>query len=229
MTWHDQIREARTKRGLSQGKLAKAVGVSQAIIGKIELRQVESTKALGALIEFLGLDRADFPEEAFGQVALPATDSAPTEASPLPLPEYARDPAYWAMAAGLVGDVPLYAAAEGGAGTILIDRDSIGSERRPPELQGVKNGYAILVVGTSMTPEFEPGDTLYINPRLPVIPNTSCVFYSNKNEEPTATVKRFLGERGDMWLVRQHEPKKDFELDAEEWAVRHRIVSKKLR
>lgn len=230
MTWHDLIREAREARGLSQAKLARAVGVSQAIIGKIELKQVETTKALRALVDFLELDPSQFPPSAFGAwIGPPGDDLARAFTSNPPPPEFALDPAYWAMAAGLVGDIPLYAAAEGGAGTILIERDAIGQEKRPHELQGVKNGYAILIVGESMVPEFEPGDTLYINPKLPILPNTSCVFYSNKNEEPTATVKRYLSDKGDAWLVRQHLPPKDFELDRLEWATRHRIVSKKLR
>ncbi|CAO4186180.1 HTH cro/C1-type domain-containing protein [Methylorubrum aminovorans] len=228
MTWHDLIREAREARGISQAKLAKAVGVSQAIIGKIELKQVDTTKALDALIDYLGLDRTQFPPEAFGQIA-PPRHPRPAPTLEEVAPEFARDPAYWAMAAGLIGDIPLYAAAEGGSGTILIERDAIGQEKRPHELQGVKNGYAILIVGESMVPEFEPGDTLFINPRMPVLPNTSCVFYSSRNEEPTATVKRYLSDRGDTWRVRQHNPGKDLDLDKADWSTRHRIVSKKLR
>lgn len=231
MSWHDLIREAREARNLSQAKLARAVGVSQAIVGKIELKQVESTKALGRLISFLDLDASLFPAEAFGISDLASYTQAPSRGlrATVSLPEFARDPAYWAAAAGLIGDVPLYASAEGGAGSLLIERDPIGSERRPHELQGVKGGYAIFLVGESMIPEFEPGDTLFINPRMPVLSNTSCVFYSNKNEEPVATVKRYLKDNGDDWLVRQFNPSKDFDLDKAEWAVRHRIVTKKFR
>lgn len=232
MSWHDLVREAREARNLSQAKLAKLVGVSQTIIGKIEQKQVESTKALEALIAVLGLNRADFPAEAFGQIVPVAADprgTATVAVEAEPLPEFARDPAYWAMAAGLVGDVPLYASAEGGSGSLIIERDPIGAEKRPPELQGVKNGYAIYLVGESMSPEFEPGDTLFINPRLPIIPNSPCVFYSNKNDEPVATVKRYLRDTGDDWEVKQHNPKRDFGLPKEEWATRHRITSKKFR
>lgn len=230
MSWHDLIREAREARGLSQAKLAKAVGVSQAIIGKIELKQVDSSKALDKLITFLDLDRSLFPLEAFGALDFSSAGGRPlTFHRQADVPEFARDPAYWAAAAGLVGDVPLYASAEGGAGSLIIERDPIGAEKRPHELQGVKGGYAIFLVGESMVPEFEPGDTLFINPRMPALPNTSCVFYSNKNEEPTATVKRYLRDGDDAWIVRQFNPARDFELDKSEWAVRHRIVSKKFR
>jgi phage repressor protein C with HTH and peptisase S24 domain len=226
MSWHEEIREARIRKGLGQKALAKLIDVSQATIAKIEVGQVRSTEHLAKLCEALDIDPSTMPEEAFGRSRPP---QRPAPASAAPVPEYARDPAYWAAAAGLVGDVPLYAAAEGGAGALIIEREPIGSAKRPPILQGVKDGYAIYLVGESMVPEFEPGDTLFVNPRLPVLANTSCVFYSSKADEPRAMVKRYLGASDSEWHVRQYSPSKDFGLDREEWSTRHRIVSKNFR
>ncbi|WP_187272435.1 helix-turn-helix domain-containing protein [Methylobacterium sp. WL9] len=223
MTWHDLIREARNSRGWSQARLGKAVGVSQAAIAKIEKSNPKSTVVLDALIEALELDRSLFPTEAFGQER---------EGGPMvvqPVPEFARDPAYWAAAAGLVGDVPLYAAAEGGEGSLIIERDPIGAVKRPPLLQGVKNGYAIYLTGTSMSPEFEPGDTLFVNPRLPVLRDASCVFYGADDDEPKASVKRYLSHTEVDWTVRQFSPDKTFTMAREQWPLRHRIVSKNFR
>lgn len=232
MTWHDLIREAREARGLSQKQLATAVGVSQATINKIENERPQSTKVLGALIDELKLEPSAFPSEAFGAgsggTAAGSRQTRQAGGSG-PVPEFARDPAYWAAAAGLVGDVPLYAAAEGGEGALLIERDSIGTVKRPPLLQGVKDGYAIYLVGESMAPEFEPGDILMINPRLPVLANTSCVFYNTKADEPSALVKRFLSSTEDKWRVKQFRPEKEFDLDRADWGTRHRIVTKDFR
>jgi transcriptional regulator with XRE-family HTH domain len=166
MTWHDEIREARLRKGIGQKALAQLTGVSQATIAKIEAGQVRSTEHLTKLCEVLDLDPSGMPDEAFGR-SRPIQRQAQVQAVTTPVPEYARDPAYWAAAAGLIGDVPLYAAAEGGAGALIIEREPIGSAKRPPILQGVKDGYAIYLVGESMVPEFEPGDTLFVNPRLP--------------------------------------------------------------
>lgn len=227
MTWHDTIREGRDALGLSQAKLAKAIGASQATVAKIEQGLVQSSALLPSIIKELGLDAANFPEEAFGRAGADAP--RPTSRGHQPVPEFARDPAYWAAAAGLVGDVPLYASAEGGQGALLIERDSIGTVKRPPLLQGVKDGYAIYLVGESMSPEFEPGDILMVNPRLPVLANTSCVFYARSEDEPRAMVKRFLSATEEEWRVRQFNPAKDFSLDRSEWETRHRIVSKNFR
>ncbi|GEP06852.1 XRE family transcriptional regulator [Methylobacterium oxalidis] len=226
MTWHDQIREARIALGLSQKALAAKVGVSQAAIAKIETKAVQTTEVLDKLCEALGLNPASLPEDAFG-TARPPQRQPPVQG--LSIPEYARDPAYWAAAAGLVGDVPLYASAEGGAGALIIERDPIGTAKRPPLLQGVKDGYAIYLVGESMAPEFEPGDTLFVNPRLPVLANTTCVFYNTQSDEPRAMVKRFLSSTEDEWHVQQFRPEREFDLSRAEWGVRHRIVSKNFR
>ena len=228
MTWHDEIREARLRKGIGQKALAKLTGVSQATIAKIEAGQVRSTEHLTKLCEVLDLDPSGMPDEAFGR-SRPIQRQAQVQAVTTPVPEYARDPAYWAAAAGLIGDVPLYAAAEGGAGALIIEREPIGSAKRPPILQGVKDGYAIYLVGESMVSEFEPGDTLFVNPRLPALANTSCVFYSSKADEPRAMVKRYLGATEEEWRVRQYTPARDFGLDREEWSIRHRIVSKNFR
>lgn len=227
MTWHDTIREGRDALGLSQAKLAKAIGASQATVAKIEQGLVQSSSLLPAIIRELNLDASQFPEDAFGRVGADAPRAASRPQQQLP--EFARDPAYWAAAAGLVGDVPLYASAEGGQGALLIERDSIGTVKRPPLLQGVKDGYAIYLVGESMSPEFEPGDILMVNPRLPVLANTSCVFYARSDDEPKAMVKRFLSATEDEWRVRQFSPDKEFNLGRAEWETRHRIVSKNFR
>ena len=224
MTWHDLIREGRAKTGESQKALGRRIGVSQALIAKIEGGVVQSSEHLQALIDALELDATQFPEGAFG-------DGRPRQAQTQSqaVPAYARDPAYWAAAAGLVGEVPLFASAEGGEGSLIIEREPIGSVKRPPLLQGVKDGYAIYLVGESMVPEFEPGDTLMINPRLPALPGASCLFVSSSEEGSIASVKRFLGSTDAEWRVKQYNPDRTFTLDRDRWPTRHRIVSKNFR
>lgn len=227
MVWHEKIKDAREalRPKVSQRKLGEAIGVSQALIGKVELGLVQGSEHLGAIVDYLGLDRSEFPSEAFS-----AQRGGSRAQSTLPsLPDFARDPAYWAAAAGLVGDVPLYASAEGGEGSLIIERDAIGQEKRPALLQGVKDGYAIFLTGDSMVPEFEPDDVLFVNPRLPVRAGISCVFYNIDEDGPKATVKRFLSATDSEWKVQQFNPLKTFTLNREKWPVRHRIVSKNFR
>lgn len=253
MEWHGLILEARTRSGRSQRELAKQVGVTQPFLSKLEKGKIQSSSKLGQIIEALNLNRNDFPPEAF----LPTTEDllrtpfvGPIRAghtqerilseelasrglvkshNRVPVPEFARDPAYWAAAAGLIGDVPLYGAAEGGTGSLVIERDPIGTVKRIPALQGVRDGYAMYLVGESMIPEFEPGDVAYINPKKPILSNTSCLFFSSFEDEPRVMVKRFLSSDEESWKVKQFSPEETFSLDKKTWPTRHCIVAKQFR
>ncbi|MCG5247954.1 XRE family transcriptional regulator [Methylorubrum extorquens] len=226
MSWHDIIREARKALNMSQSALAARVGVSQPLIARLEAGQIQSTEHLPKIVDALSLDHNLFPAEAFQRFHIEQVTRARPKRD---LPEFAKDPAYWATAAGLIGEVPLYASAEGGDGALIIERDPIGTVRRPPELQGVKDGYAIYHVGESMVPEFEPGDTLYINPRLTALINTTCVFYNTSAEEPRAMVKRLKGETSDEWRVAQHNPPLTFSISKADWGIRHRVIARYMR
>lgn len=226
MSWHDIIKQRRSELGFSQAKLAEMVRVSQPLIARIEKGGVRNSEHLHAIIDALGLDKSQFPEEAFYKPIDFLRNAPPAQRN---IPAFVKDPAYWASAAGLIGEVPLYASAEGGDGALIIERDPIGSVRRPPELQGVKDGYAIYHVGDSMVPEFEPGDTLYVNPRMAPVHNTTCVFYNTSADEPRAMVKRFLGESSSEWRVMQHNPQLKFSLDKADWGIRHRVIARYMR
>lgn len=225
MDWQDRIIDGRKAKGLSQAGLARLIGVSQATIAKIESKKARGSEHLAKIVDALGLSISDFPDSAFEV----KRGGRPNKDEDQPLPGFARDPAYWAHAAGLIGDVPLFAAAEGGEGKLYVDRDPIGTVARPPLLQGVKDGYAMFLSGESMSPEFEPGDILLINPRLPAIPGSPCVFYSIHEDEVRVRAKRLIGSSTDSWRVIQHNPKQTFDLPKSEWAICHRIVSKNFR
>ncbi|UHC16039.1 helix-turn-helix domain-containing protein [Methylobacterium currus] len=225
MDWQDRITEGRKAKGLSQAALAKLADVSQATIAKIESKKAYSSEFLSKIIDALNLNAADFPDSAFEvkRGGKPARDDRQL------IPEFAKDPAYWAHAAGLIGDVPLYAAAEGGEGNLYLDREQIGTVQRPPLLQGVKDGYAIYLSGESMSPEFEPGDILLVNPRLPAISGNPCVFYSTHEDGVRILAKRLISSSSSAWRVKQHNPIKEFDLLKSEWAICHRIISKNFR
>ena len=63
--------------------------------------------------------------------------------------------------------VPIYAAAQGGKGHIIIDCNPIEEARPPDELIRVRDAYGILIVGESMVPAYKPGDVAWVNPHKP--------------------------------------------------------------
>lgn len=242
MEWWEKIKARREELGMSQKQLANDIGVSQAAIGKIETGQVAMSRATAKIADRLGLKLAELGLEAHHIVPIAqGGDRGPDNMLALTpnqhrmlakgeIPDFLRDPDYWARAVGIEGEIPLRAAAEGGPGTLIISKDPIGTVARPANLQGIREAYAVYIVGTSMEPEFEQGDEALVNPKLPPIPGATCIFYTNDPHDDRAMIKRLVKITTDEWVVRQWNPPEgqpsEFTLSRREWPECHRTVGK---
>ncbi|SRR6266436_2355841 len=207
---------ARKSKGLSQGGLANAARVSQQLIASIETGATRTTKFLLRLAAALDVPPGQLdPEWANVQ---PLLERA-TEASLVP-----------GTAPANQRDLPIHSSAEGGEGFIIVTTDAVDWLPRPPPVAHVRRAYGLYVTGESMVPEFEPGDIALVNPHLPVVPDTTCIFYGAPADEVRATIKRLRRKTGDTWYLRQWNPpegmKADFTLSRQEWPICHRVVGK---
>jgi hypothetical protein len=126
--------------------------------------------------------------------------------------------------------VPVYAAAMGGAGHLLVAFDPIDYRAPPAEISTVRDAYGILVVGESMVPAFDPGDTAWINPHLPPQFDTDVVLYHTAPAgKAEAIIKRLVSFTSDQWTIRQYNDFKTWPVSRADWHVCHRIVGKKSR
>jgi transcriptional regulator with XRE-family HTH domain len=204
------IRGRRKQLGLSQAKLASAVGTNQQTIDKIEKDIIKHSRFLPRIAHDLGISLQELDPESY-----PGT---PTGVVPGEALAGARD-------------LPVHAAAEGGKGHLVVSSEPIDWVLRPAPLANVRGGYGLIIVGESMCPEFEPGDIALVNPHLPPVPDVTSVFYSESTEgEVRASVKRLVRVAADAWHVRQWNPpageKPDFRLTRSEWSKCHRTVGK---
>lgn len=203
-----RIRQAREAKGWSQGDLAQKVHISQPAIKKIEAGDTQRSKYLPQIAAALDLPLADvMPEADEGGVPglIPKKD----------------------LTTG-VSDFPVHAAAEGGPGIIVVSSDPVDFIPRPAPLVHVRQSYGILIVGTSMDPEFRQGDTALVNPHLPPMADEPHIFYAEADGEGRATIKTLRRQTSDNWLVRQHNPpeggKHDLTLSRKEWQWAHRVI-----
>lgn len=131
----------------------------------------------------------------------------------------------------LVGlkDMPVYAAAMGGDGHMIVNFDPIDHVKRPAVLQNVKGGYGILVKGDSMVPAYREGDTALVNPHLPPSRDTDVVLYHTppkERGEELAIIKRLTGINDKQWKLEQYRPALEFSESRIDWPVCHRVVGK---
>lgn len=124
-------------------------------------------------------------------------------------------------------DLPVYAAAEGGPGQMVVSTEAIEYVPRPWYLGNVKDGFAVLIVGDSMEPAFDAGDMAVVNPRLAPQRDKDVILVKGELEgDFIATVKRLLSWNEREWKLRQFNPRKDFTLPRKEWPRALRVVGK---
>ncbi|GGC60406.1 LexA family transcriptional regulator [Chelatococcus reniformis] len=124
-------------------------------------------------------------------------------------------------------DLPVYAAVEGGPGEMVVSTDPIDHVPRPWYMGDVRDGFAVLVTGESMSPVYEPGDMVIINPRLPPLTNKKHIFVAETVlGEFKATVKQLVKATPVDWLVKQYNPQSEFALARRVWSKALRIVGK---
>lgn len=131
----------------------------------------------------------------------------------------------------LVGgkDLPIYAAAMGGEGHIIVTFEAIDWVKRPAVLQNVKGGYGILCRGESMIPAYWPGDTALVNPHLQPARDTDAVFFHTPPKErgdEEAIIKRLVGFNDRDWTLEQYRPALTFTESRTDWPISHRVVGK---
>jgi hypothetical protein len=128
----------------------------------------------------------------------------------------------------LVGarDFPIYAAAQGGNGHMIVHTDVMEYVKRPVILEGVPDSYGILIVGDSMVPAYRPGDMALIHPRRPPERDTDVVLYDqdHRTGEAKSMIKRLIGFNDRSWKLEQYNPAKTFSEHRADWPICHQVV-----
>lgn len=128
-------------------------------------------------------------------------------------------------------DLPVFASTQGGSGVIIVSNDPVEWVARPDPLARVKDGYGVIVLEDSMSPEFEPGDIALVHPYKPATAGVTCIFKSHSPDGTIrAVIKRLRRVTGEAWHVRQWNPpqgeKADYLLKRSEWQECHVTVGR---
>jgi transcriptional regulator with XRE-family HTH domain len=207
----ERVRKFRVEKGLSQQQLAEMAGITQNAIAAIENGVTKRSKWLPQIAHALGkqLSEIDSTLANFNHIGQSE-----------PPPKLMSDE----------HDLPVYAAAEGGRGAMVLTPEAVDWVRRPAPLANVKDSYGILMVGESMVPAFEPGDILLIHPHLPCVSDSDVILYREEDGVVTVCCKRLRRVTHEHYLLTQWNPpegeKRDFAVMRNAWPICHRIVGK---
>ena len=223
----DRLRSLRkTKSGL-----AKTLGIDPARVSEIigGRRNVQVSE-LPLMAEVLEISTTDLVDRLASRRS-PRPNPAPSDDHParqfLPPPDGFVAQAM-EIPSHLPRNLPVYGSAMGGIdGAFEMNGQVADYIERPPSLAGAKNAYGIYVQGDSMSPRFESGWLLHVNPNRPVRRGDNVVIQVRGHDEhtpPLAYVKVFECRTATKLVVQQFNPVKDMEWPLEDVVSIHRVI-----
>ena len=207
----DRIKDARKKTGISQAELAKLVGRSQSAVAEWETGETGPRRNIVNKIA-AALNVSPLWLEAGGA----ADKERPYEAdgaghSLLPAPrERALQEAHG----------PVYASAPAGKGSHTISLSEIVEYRpKPSRWTSVKGLYGFYLISDCMEPRIQVGELIWVHPHRRPLPGHEAVFVGRNADAggTPMTVAVYVGQTPARWIVRQHNPQKEFDLKKSDW------------
>lgn len=224
------LRKAREAKGLDQVQLGKMFGISKSAVNLWESgTNAPDHKKHVRLGQVLDLDPRMIGALAAGEKWPPEPDQSSLALSPRTPRGPSEQPVAMEPLAppAILPDIPVWAsaAAGDGDGATILTSEPIDYIKRTERTANVRDPWAFHVVGDSMLERLAQGDQIVINPAMPLLPLTDCVFVHQADDGVMyALVKRLLRANADVWRVRQLNPAKDFELSRKKWSKAYRIA-----
>ncbi|UXM96181.1 XRE family transcriptional regulator [Bartonella sp. HY329] len=105
--------------------------------------------------------------------------------------------------------IPIYGQAVAGInGEFMLNGNILYEVLCPPQLADVQNAYGVVVSGDSMSPRYEDGEVVFLNPQRRVKQNDYVVAQIQMDEfsTPHAFVKRFVRHNAQELVLSQFNP-----------------------
>lgn len=225
MELKDRILSAREGADLTQQELADATGKTRGAVAQWEAGTTRPRhNTLVAIAEATGKDIAWLESGVSSEDLSPATSKTKPNAS--------FPPRYQAFSQE--HSIPLLGQSAGGPnGRFVLNGTEIGRVFCPPMLEGVDGAYAVMVFGTSMEPRYFAGETVWVNPHLPVRAGDDVIaqLIEDGEDNPVESyIKRFESRSSRVLRLYQYNPdegeERELEFDADRVFSVHKIVFK---
>lgn len=107
-------------------------------------------------------------------------------------------------------DVPVRGTAAGShlRGAFQLTSDPVDYVRRPASLMNARNVYSLYVEGSSMEPQYWPGDLIYVHPDKPPRPGDAVIVqYRNSDDQDIeATIGLYIRLTAERLVIQKHNP-----------------------
>lgn len=123
--------------------------------------------------------------------------------------------------------IPLYGSAVGGEdGQFILNGNRLDDVFAPRSLSGIGDAYAVQIAGDSMSPRYEDGDTVYVNPRRRPVKGDYVVaqIHIDETSPPHAYIKKLVRRTERELVLEQFNPHKTLIFDGNQVASIHYVL-----
>lgn len=230
----DRLRAIRKRSGARQEDIAERAGMALSSYQRYETSgergfkgrylKAEIAERLAEAFAQFGVERSEILALA-GIVPAPSPRNEWPSANDLPPVSFAGqapDETTWPR------DIPVFGTAAAGADgdeAMLIDEATVGYVRRAPAMAGVRDAYAIYVVGDSMAPRYKEGAVVILNPHRPAQPGDDVLVRVRRPDGALeASIYELVSKTNQEAVVRQYNPERTITLSTPEIDAVHRIT-----
>ncbi|NWJ24749.1 LexA family transcriptional regulator [Rhizobium sp. RM] len=126
-------------------------------------------------------------------------------------------------------DVPVMGTAAGShsRGAFQLMPGPVDYVRRPPALMGAKGIYSLFVEGTSMEPQYFPGDLIYVHPNKPPRAGDAVIIQCRNIEEDgfEGTLGIYLKRTEKFVIIKKHNPLAEVQISRETIVSVHKVLT----
>ncbi len=196
------IREWRKARGMVLQDIADGIGRDVSVVSKIERFETNLTQAnLTSIARFLNVTPGAlfFPppdgtrplrdDEALqiGNIAVPKSAA---EADSVNIPHL---------------EVPVYKTKAGPNVAMLLAFEAVEDIPRPGPLFGVRDAFAVYVVGRDMAPTYKPGDLILLHPGKPSdIGDDVLILFGQEGDQYQAVIREIIDGTTNSFVGKAH-------------------------
>ncbi|NTF87522.1 helix-turn-helix domain-containing protein [Agrobacterium rhizogenes] len=215
-TIHDRIQERLDIMGLNPSAASLKANLSREAVRKLLANrdQLPTGKTLFKLAQAL---------EVSEQWLLTGEDKASSSRS-----ETQSQPAELPLRHEMANDVPVMGTAAGShlRGAFQLSTDPVDYVRRPPALMNARNIYSLYIEGSSMEPQFWPGDLVFVHPDKPPRFGDAVVIQCQVNGgQMEATIGIYSKRTPEKISIRKHNPTADIEIARETILSIHKVLT----
>lgn len=128
-----------------------------------------------------------------------------------------------------VQDIPLMGTAAGShlRGAFIISNRPVDFVRRPPAMQSTVGLYALFVEGTSMVPQYSPGELVYVNPHKPARAGDPVIVQTQNGEgaDIEASIGIYVKTTAQHVVISKHNPSAEIQIARKTVLHVHKVLT----